>query len=137
MSLERACVNCERCYHLTTLIRRDIHDELYETRISIWDNKHKGEKFYEISEEEKGEVGREVDRVLPGIVYMKVYENDQIYIARNEAMRALETAINTDNQKYDSSKKVTIPLIAFKALENCRHCDYLSPKIVKTIENLS
>jgi hypothetical protein len=52
-----------------------------------------------------------------------LYENDQVYEARNEAMKALEDAIiYSDNGSIEG-----------KALESCRGCDYSLPKIVEIV----
>ena len=79
MSLERACVNCERCFGLVS-------------------------SFVVIVQEN---------------VVKLAYSNDQIYQARNEAMKALEEFAKLGD--YSS--------LATKALEACRKCDYSSPRI--------
>ena len=92
MSIERACVNCERCYHLA-------------------------EKIMDF---------------VP-------YDNDQMYAARNEAMKSLETVSVGYNEAVSLTerKDTNDSIIAKKALQACRSCDYSAPKIVETVENLS
>ena len=93
MSLQRACVNCERCYNLAQIDAK--------TR------------------------------------YTNLYDNDLLYEARNEAMKALEHV--TDTIPFSQAKEMNPSpgVIAFKALQACSLCDYSSPKIVETVENLS
>ena len=101
MSLERACVNCERCYNLASIEIKN----------------------------------------FPENYALRIYQDDQTYIIRNEAMRALEKVIDNTNREmamlYHEKNEENPAVIAQKALQACSLCDYTSPKIVETVENLS
>ena len=128
MSLERACVNCERCYALADADINDCSEVRSESNVrSI------GE-----SEQEK-ESRIEAVKANPATRRNAVYGNDQVYTARNEAMKALWGIIIHQNYRGDFMQDgdSTDVAITQKALEACRQCDYSSPKIVELVENLS
>ena len=103
MSLERAYINCQRCYEIA---------------------KPHMDQLHQYNDEE--EVTREM------------VENDQLYVARNDAMKALETIVNhidnmplelrnSDFNKYGIGNKRAL---ASNSLEACKGCDYKSPAII-------
>lgn len=104
MSLERACVNCERCFYLANSITLR------------WDS---------IERKHKSEVKKEL------------YENDQVYQARNEAMKALE---DVDNKLYLEMALAGSPVSGYdpnkvdKALKACGSCTYDEPRIVEVVK---
>ena len=123
MSLERACVNCERCYHLASFSISDSVNSLVDP--------------------ETGEITKQIEdsfgtsdlmevRKNPNFRKINVYTNDQVYIARNEAMKALEAVFSLIAQ--DSYFQLGTHEDAVHALKACRSCDYSAPKIVETIE---
>ncbi len=134
MSLERACVNCERCYHLANLAIQDDRIVKFESAINVG-NESTEEKIARIN---ALKLDSRVRRVA-------CYEDNTVYTARNEAMGALEevigrcesiaTALNPNN--FSREYASTYAPLAEKALRACRTCDYSSPKIVETVENLS
>jgi len=100
MSLERARVNCERCYVIASKITR--------TKL---DKSDPDEDPYVAS--------------------------DQLYAARNEAMKALEDS-QRDCRALVSELGVKLEQtesgVATAALRACGRCTYHSPKIVNVID---
>jgi len=100
MSLQRAQVNCRRCYALVRIIG---------------------------------------DAKEIAITPVGVYQDDQVYAARNEAMKALDehirdcildTAIRNTAQN-DSGVRIALP-----ALDACVKCDYSAPGISLIINKM-
>lgn len=101
MSLQRAQVNCRRCYELAK------------------------------------EIGRK-ELPAPSFAYSSI-KSDQLYAARNEAMKALDaqirdcildTAIRNTPQN-DSGVRIALP-----ALDACVNCDYSAPAISLMINKM-
>lgn len=140
MSLERACVNCERCWFLANLVRRETRADVYSVKLGGLDEEYtkKGQKIPNDILKIAGETTDEEHVIL---TIQRIYSNDQIYAARNEAMRALERVTDTTNPDmaimYHRANEKNPSIITNEALKACRTCDYSSPRIVETIENLS
>jgi len=102
MSLQRAQVNCDRCYTLANSILSSTEDKKQ-------------------------------------LVH---FRDDQIYSARNEAMRALEEETNSllrlrafypdDSQGFADNEIACV--FVRECLDACVNCDYSCPKIVRLIE---
>ena len=90
MSIQRAKINCQRCYEFA---------------------------------EEEGPEHNQYN--LDNRIY-----NDNLWEARNEALRALESA------KRDSTEKFSIPRV-IDALNECVRCDYSKPSIRRYIEKFA
>lgn len=157
MSLERACVNCERCYELAneliaiknTRVEGDLNDDYIDYADKILIDKYRkdtkdwnADKWHDI----KGKIKLSIMK-NPAFRKKQVYENDQVYAVRNEAMKALENVvdISTTWARYrtvegdimDYYGARTGGPTAEEALKTCQSCDYSAPKIVQTVENLS
>ena len=126
MSIERACVNCERCYELADYAIRNC-------KATVGGMGTTGES------DEQRESRIEAVIADPKVRKDAVYGDDQIYAARNEAMKALERVNISYNEAVSLTerKDTNDSIIAKKALLACRSCDYSAPKIVETVENLS
>jgi len=117
MSIERASVNCERCQSLAY----EHCDNLYQVASAeemkrLAKTHGVDERFLSISHPS---AFKEAMQVCDGINYPELrvednLANDQVYTARNEAMKSLE---NVDDPR------------AKMALEACRTCTYDVPHI--------
>lgn len=100
MSLERAGVNCRRCFRLGRAYPDDVSAEI------------------------------------------RMYYDDYLYEARNEAMKALDEIkiigllanIATSVNYFDSQEHTKKMCIAEEALRVCEGCDYSAPKIADLVE---
>lgn len=109
MSYQRAAMNCERCYGLA----KPHLSELSKTR--------RRPEIKNRFEEELQESDMDDFR-------QKMFENGDLYAARNEAMKALEAEINSFNMIRRSA--------IYEILDACKNCDYSRPAIVKGVERL-
>lgn len=168
MSFERACVNCERCFGLAKQRIRDsvceVTDKLMERtreeRATIKntldgiakDCRESGknpleQEDYKKALEQVSKIYSSVDKLEfdSGYRLDVNLNNDQVYAAKNEAMRALENIIDVsttwarfrtgagdDIMKYYGV--YTGGPNAEKALQACRNCDYSSPKIAEVVK---
>jgi hypothetical protein len=110
MSLQRAYINCQRCYGLVKPHANQMH-----------------------SEADKEAIIREMN------------EDDQLYTARNETMKALETVVsnfdlrdsiehNVNARRNISDEAMCERSQASSLLDACKGCDYKSPTIADLLD---
>ena len=109
MSLQRAYINCQRCYELVKPHANQPH-----------------------SEADKEAVIREMA------------EDDQLYEARNETMKALETVVQRIDCMLPPNSEISDPDLrsnihhersqASSFLDACKGCDYKSPTIADLLD---
>jgi|TARA_B100001971_G_scaffold144685_1_gene133848 hypothetical protein len=105
MSLERAKINCERCYGLAEQLR------------------------------EENPLSANLKKKAMSNIYLN---NDRLYNARNEALKALEHhhKVCLDNVKILNEKlENTNHTICYDASEKCYDCNYENPKIADIIND--
>lgn len=107
MSLERAYINCKRCYGITQIIFED-------AKTSYSDD----------------EIRREETKKI-------ILTDGSLYTTRNEALRALEETCNAASVSADrlgiSAEGTQMPT-AIEALKACTICDYSEPNIANIVE---
>ena len=165
MSLERACVNCERCFALVNKVRDDLSAQMRSKNFEKISEEVKHKKYdltcytEKLGREREGTIEYEdlvetIDKINTECNYLfksaevnpelrersvahETYHNDQVYAARNEAMKALEAVFPLKDQGYlqhsETAEDVGVNIVALHALKACRSCDYSAPKIVETI----
>ncbi len=67
---------------------------------------------------------------------IRIINDDQVYTARNEAMRALEHVLDITATEQDLSptRSIAQEILANKGLEACMNCDYSQPKIADLVK---